>query len=451
MESRVRGKLFSRWLCQNYRTGNAVGNFFCRRISPTAWFMVGLLGVSILLGANIGQSVVIILTALLCGLLVVALIWAFLRRAKISITREIPPTGAVGAEIQYTVHTTNDGMFKVRDVFLHEASDDPRPTEWEFLNLVEPGEEKRNIFDRTFLFYRWKWLLERGGRWSTRGRSHALEIQPRETVQTRLTLVPHRRGILLLEDMRAELPDPLGLFQRSRYVGQERDEILVIPKRYKLPDLNLDGKSELKLGGEAASNIRGDGGEFLGLREYHQGDSLRRIDWKAWGKTGDPIVREYEEARFPRYGLILDTNLRDSGPELFEEAVSVAASFVSSIDRNRCLLDLMFAQDAPEVFTAGRGKAKDSGLLEVLALVEGNDQGDYENLRRLVFRHAPEITACIVVLTGWNEERKSFVAQLRQSGLEVALYVIGVGEQPEDATGVKWLRWDQVQQDLMKG
>lgn len=412
---------------------------------------MGLLGVSVLLGANISQTVVIILTTLLCGLLVVGLVWALLRRVKVSIVRNVPTTGAAGEEVRYTVQVTNEGRFTVRDLYLHEASDDPRPTEWEFFNIAEPGEEKRNIFDRTFLFYRWKWLLERGGRWSTLGRAHVREIERGESVEVRLSLVPKRRGILKLADLRAELPDPFGLFQRCRSVRQESDEILVIPKRYKLPDVHLDGKSELRPGGEMASRLRGDGGEFLGLREYHQGDSLRRIDWKAWARTGDPIVREYENARFPRYGFVLDTSLRESGPELFEEAVSVAASFVSTMDRNRCLLDLMFVRDSPKVFTAGRGVGEASALLEVLARIEGGDEGGYEDLCRLVLRYASEMTACVVVLCGWNEERKSFAAQLQQSGLEVYFYVIGVGEKPDDSSGVHWLRWDHVQQDLMSG
>lgn len=450
MESSGGSKVFSRWLCRNYRSASAVGNFCYRRITPVAWWIVGLLGVSVLLGINIGQSVVIILTALLCGLLSVGLCWAFLRRVKITIVREVPPTGVVGEEIRYTVHATNEGALKVGDLYLHESSDDPRPTEWEFLNLAEPGEETRNIFDRTFLFYRWKWLLERGGRWTTLGRSSALEIAPKETVMTRLSLMPNSRGVLRLEDIRVELPDPFGLFQRCRYVGQKSDEILVIPKRYKLPEPCLAAKSERTLGGEITSNVRGDGGEFLGLREYSQGDSLRRIDWKAWARTGDPIVREYEEARFPRHGLVLDTNLRESGPELFEEAVSVAASFVSTIDRSFCLLDFMFVRDSPEAFTVERGVAKSSALLDVLARVEGNAEGDYEELCRLVIRYSAEMTGCVVVLSGWDDERKLFVAKLRKVGLELSLYVIGVGEQPEDAASVHWLRWDQVQQDLLR-
>ena len=88
--------------------------------------------------------------------------------------------------------------------------------------------------------------------------------------------------------------------------------------------------------------------------------------------------------------------------------------------------------------------------MEVLARVEGSDEeAGYNPLRKLVLRYAEEMTACVVVLSGWSEERREFVSELRRSGLEIRLYVIGVGEAPADLEGVHWLRWDQVQLDLL--
>jgi len=423
-----------------------------RRVKPVAWLLMGALGVSMMMGANLRQSQVVALSALVLGLLVVAAVWAFFRRASVLGVRNLPKTGSVGDELRYQVRVTNWGKRSLHGISLTDYSDDSRPSEWEFLNLKEPGEETRNIFDRLFAFYRWKWLNERGGKWVTTGSSKFLSLKPGESKEVTLGLMPRRRGLLRLVNLRVELPDPFGLFQRLRVVANEASEILVIPRRYKLPPLDLSGPSELKVGGETASTVRGEGGEFMGLREYRPGDSLRKIHWKAWARTGQPIVKEFEEIRFPRYGLVLDTSLDESGPELFEEAVSVAASFVSTMDREQCLLDLMFVREEPEVFTAGRGMARADRLMEVLARVEGSDEKGYESLGKLILRYAVEMTACVVVLTGWSEERRGFLSALRRSGLSLEVYVIGVGEMPDDETlgGVKWLRWDSVQDDLLK-
>ena len=140
--------------------------------------------------------------------------------------------------------------------------------------------------------------------------------------------------------------------------------------------------------------------------------------------------------------MVLDTSLRETGPELLEEAISVAASFVSTMDRESCLLDLMFLGEEPKVFTAGRGVARVDGLMEVLARVEGSEDGGYDDLMRLVLRYAVEMTACVLVLSGWSEERREFLKRMRASGMNLRVYVVGEGDAPsdDDLAGVYWLR-----------
>jgi len=451
--SKVRYAAFRRWLYRNYRQGSSATAFMRRRVHPAAWLLMGGCAGGLLMGANLERSVVVVVSLMVFSVLMVALIWAFFRKAQISALRDLPATGAVDEVLNYQVSLRNEGRYGLRDLFFQETGDDPRPSEWEFLHLKEPDEETRNFFDRTFGFYRWKWLSENGGQWKTLGRSESLLLAAGEEKKVSFSVMPLRRGILRLNDLRAELPDPFGLFQRRRPILNEEDEILIIPKRYRLPHLNLGGRSELKVGGETASSVRGDGGEFMGLREYRSGDSLRKIHWKAWARTGQPIVKEFEEVRFPRYGLVVDTNLNESGPQLFEEAISVAASFVSTMDQENCLLDLMFVREEPEVFTAGRGVERADRLMEVLARVEGGDERGYESLQKLVMRYADEMTACVVVLSGWCAEREEFLGRLRSSGLEVRVYVIGAGEKPEDdvLAGVTWLRVNHLQEDLLAG
>lgn len=418
---------------------------------PGSWLLVGAGIVSVLLGVNFEKSIVVVLTLLMFGVLVVGFGWAFCRGGQLSAMRLMPSSGSVGEVLRYQVIVRNEGARSLRDAYLREAGDDPRPTEWEFLNLREPGEEERNFVDRASAFYRWKWLLARGGKWQVPERSRVLDLAPGEKDTVTLSLVPKRRGMLVLEDLWLELPDPFGLFQRRLPSLSERAEVLVIPKRYRLPPINLGGQSELRVGGETASTVRGEGGEFLGLREYRAGDSLRKIHWKGWARTGQPVVKEFEETRFPRFGLILDTSLRESGRDQVEEAISVAASFVSTMERESCLLDLMFVGEEPEVFTAGRGVARPDRLMEVLARVEGSEEGGYQSLQELVLSHADEMTAAVVVLSGWCAERKEFLEGLRAAGVTLRIYALGMGEAPEGVrlAGVFWLRGDRVQEDLM--
>ncbi|MDB4369457.1 hypothetical protein N9Z19_01375, partial [Akkermansiaceae bacterium] len=90
MEKNWVSQTFYRWMCKNYRRGSAISFFFKRRITPLAWFVMGLLGLSMLVGANLAQSVTVLLSALLSCTLGIGLLWALLRRARVVISREVP-------------------------------------------------------------------------------------------------------------------------------------------------------------------------------------------------------------------------------------------------------------------------------------------------------------------------------------------------------------------------
>ncbi|MDR0688887.1 MAG: DUF58 domain-containing protein [Spirochaetaceae bacterium] len=55
---------------------------------------------------------------------------------------------------------------------------------------------------------------------------------------------------------------------------------------------------------------RGQGMEFLDLREYQPGDSVRAIDWRATGRRGKVVIREYQEEQDQQVLFILDSGYR---------------------------------------------------------------------------------------------------------------------------------------------
>ena len=433
-----------------YRT-SAVADFVRQRVGSGAWLLILGGGASVFLGANVDESLTAILTLLISSLLLLSFVWACLRRAKLSVVRVLPSSGAVGEILRYRISVRNEGSRAVKEMYLCEAASDCRPSQWEFFHLKEPGESGRNFFDRAFRFYRWKWLMDRGGAWKRSGRSKSLELEPGEEKQIYLAVKPLRRGCIKFNDIRAELPDPFGFFQRCRPILNEEEEVLITPQRYDVLNLDIEGTSELMAGLDTSSIVRGEGGQFMGLREYREGDSLRSIDWKAWARTGHPIVKEFEELRFPRYSVVLDTSLRETGPEMFEKAISVATSFVSMIEKTGCLMDLIFMHEDPQIYTAGGGLARTNDLIGALARVEGIDDGEYESLGRLIIKNDNELTTCVVVLSGWSLERREFLERLRGSGLALIIYAIGEGNPPEDALlcKVKWVRCDTIEKDLM--
>ena len=435
---------------RSYRLSTAIKYFVFRRILPAGWGVLIAITVSatMLMGNPIKPLYQIF--AISVSLASLAIIWAWARRAKLSGERHAGPHASVGQAFRYQISVTNHGR-NLADLFLSESAPDPRPSWALFDASREPGENFRNGFDRLFAFNRWQWLLEKGKAFDGGKMQSSASLEAKKSKTFSLEIIPHRRGLIKLQDMRVLLPDPFRFFQRARKVSMPPAHIAVLPQRYQLPMINLPGAAQFQLGGDSASQQNGSTGEFTSLREYRHGDSPRQIHWKSWARTGRPIIKEVEDVYFPRYALVLDT-FADPQEELaFEESVSVAASFVSAIDTNEALLDLMFLGDCDHVITAGKGVADSIKLLEALAAVQIADKENFGSLLQLILRHRDDLTACICLFTGWSASRTDFLQLLDKSGLEyLAIAVVRNPENHQIPGRVHVLNPARIKEDLLR-
>jgi uncharacterized protein (DUF58 family) len=242
-------------------------------------------------------------------------------------------------------------------------------------------------------------------------------------VEARLELTPLNRGLLRFNGVALARPDPFGLVRALVRVPLPQTA-LILPKRYRLPPLALPGAMKYQQGGVALASNVGRSEEFVALRDYRDGDPLRHIHWRSWAKTGKPVVKEFEDEFFVRHALVLDTFTGQAHGEVFEEAVSVAASFACTIQTQESLLDLLFVGPQSYCMTAGRGLAHADQMLEVLASVRACLDQPFSVLEHLVLNHVQAVSGCICVLLDWDEERRQFVKKLRALGLPLLIFVI---------------------------
>jgi uncharacterized protein (DUF58 family) len=208
--------------------------------------------------------------------------------------------------------------------------------------------------------------------------------------------------------------------------------VLILPKRYPLGPVALPGSKQYQPGGIAFAAHVGQSDEFVSLRDYRHGDPWRHIHWRSWARAGKPVVKEFEDEFFVRHALVLDTFMPIPEPDLFEEAVSVAASFACTVRTQESLLDLLFVGPESYCFTAGRGLADADQMLEILASVRACSDQSFKKLEHLVLNHASVVSGCICVLLAWDEPRQEFVRKLKALKLPVlVLVLVHAGEKLE--------------------
>jgi uncharacterized protein (DUF58 family) len=121
---------------------------------------------------------------------------------------------------------------------------------------------------------------------------------------------------------------------------------------------------------------------------------------------------------------VLDTFTEHPNSDIFEEAVSIAASFVCSIRTQESLLDLLFVGADSYCLTAGRGLAHSEQMMEILASVRPCLEREFRELEELVLDHVRAVSGCICVLVDWDEQRREFVKKLRGVGVPVLVLVV---------------------------
>lgn len=146
-------------------------------------------------------------------------------------------------------------------------------------------------------------------------------------------MISQQRGPLTLGPSLVEVGDPLGLSRRSKTLGSATN-ITIFPRSVAidLPDPNTC-QGELIDAIRRVIRYQPTSSEFQAIREYTSGDDPRRINWRASAKREDLVVNEYAtEIKIDTY-VALNTNQNAYSAEGFERAVSVATSFVRSIER----------------------------------------------------------------------------------------------------------------------
>lgn len=425
--------LFLRALVPFYRQITKKPLRLTNRLTPAGVMLLGLTGITGLIGVDTSRTILYQFFAVGSAILVAGWFSTLFFRPKLKVRRHLPGRGAVGQRLRYTVEVTNQRSREVPELSLIELLPLNHPQPDAFVNEPEPGEKTRNAFDRCFAFYRWRWLVDRAQLFYPQA-SAPVDVAGQETKHIRLECVPKRRGRLTLNKLGALQSDLFGLIRCLRTIRRsEPASVLIMPKRYTVPELALAGRSEYQPAGSASSSRLGQSEEFVGLRDYRPGDSLRHMHWRTWARTGRPVIKEYVEEFIPRYALILDTFAVRDPYDCFEEAVSVAASFTCELESQESLLDLMFVGTEAYCLTTGRGQNDVERLLDVLAMVELSRSQEFSTLAEHVMARTRALSACVCIFLSATEERQTFVEGLRAIGIPVLPLVVAPPGHPHPA------------------
>jgi uncharacterized protein (DUF58 family) len=245
------------------------------------------------------------------------------------------------------------------------------------------------------------------------------------------------RGRYAFEDVRGELADPFAL-ERAIVLLPAPGALLVYPRLVRLGSLFSESGSASHDGRRLLLR-RHTGFELHSVREYEQGESLRRVHWPSTARRGQLMVRELEDSPRDEVAVVLDADARGVVGDSFEVQVRAAGSLVDAYVRRGRRAVLVVNSERREVQHVHSAAADWRRALELLAAVEPT--GGLPLARLLAAEDSPAVRALeLVVVTARIET--ALVDRLVQRSLsrrKVSVVHVdsasfnGAGRKPEPA------------------
>lgn len=178
------------------------------------------------------------------------------------------------------------------------------------------------------------------------------------------------RGVYPVGPVTATVTDPLRLARTSASVDAI-DRLIVYPEVEDLIGFPMTRGRDPAMQASRPEFSRRGGEDFYTLREYVQGDDLRRVHWPSSAKRDELMIRQLETPWQSRALLILDVRMQAyESHECFEKAVRGAASMVRHLAREG------FDADVWAGGTNATPVTQYSTVMETLAIVDREERLD---------------------------------------------------------------------------
>lgn len=142
------------------------------------------------------------------------------------------------------------------------------------------------------------------------------------------------RGVYRVGPAKVSLGDPLGFVESTSAFGKA-GRLVVYPRVETLEGVPTGRGQDQTINTSRAAFWHSGGEDFFTLREYQQGDDLRKVHWPSSARRDELMIKQLEMPWQSRAFIILDPRVEPhTTAESFEQAVRGAASTLNHLFRS---------------------------------------------------------------------------------------------------------------------
>ena len=330
-------------------------------------FLLVLIVFNLVIGLRTSIGVFYFLFWFLLSVSVLSLLWAAVTYlgSQLELKRIVGDRVEEGDTLHLEMEVRNTGLFPVFNVV---AAD----------NLACAAGQERN-----------KWIL--------------VEFLGGKFTQTyKYSCLCGRRGLYRIGPLAVYFFDPLGLFFFKRSLSRY-DELFVYPRTFPIEKFPTPlVKGTLPWFGIESKKFSGDEDEFYGIREYKEGDPIRRIHWLSTARKNKLIVKQFQRQTFYRATIVLslekENNFGQGKECVAEYMVRIAASVAKYLFERDISIELIASAQKLVHLPSNKGREHLEDIFRFLAVARAESELGLGEILEEFSRFTPDDSNLIVVM-----------------------------------------------------
>ena len=196
--------------------------------------------------------------------------------------------------------------------------------------------------------------------------------------------------------------DPLNLFffKRIYYVYSG---VVVYPQIFKIEKFPTLTRSILPWFGIETARTSGDDDEFYGVREYKEGESVKRIHWMSSARKNKLIVKQFQLQSFFGTTIIFNLekakNLGEGKESVAEYIIKIVASVAHYLTEREVSIELLAHIGEIVHLPFNKGQEHLENILRVLAIAQAESRISFSEAFEEFTRYIPNDSSLVAVMS----------------------------------------------------
>lgn len=222
-------------------------------------------------------------------------------------------------------------------------------------------------------------------------------------------------GVYHVGIRKVRLFDMFNIFYREIPIHGEFD-VYVKPRIYALEDLEVEEEVFQDSSSDSRNTVP-NGTDYVGVREYTLGDSMKQIHWKLSAHSVNYMTKLSESSRQSDFAVVLDTAANEADREelmtIYDTLVETAFSVLEELSHREVTYSLIYCDKQQEIRrSVPKGRENDMEYIRRFDAITQNPSADYPDGAQLLEQEAKMPNRCTNLILCTSRLTTELIQQL---------------------------------------